>query len=395
MQTVILKSGRDKSLRRRHPWVFSQAIESEDKSLEPGSLVRVLSNEQEYLCTGFYNPHSQIRVRALSFTESEAVDDLLISRRIELACSLRQGLVERGNTGVRLVSAEGDLLPGLIVDRYADFVVISISTAGMERFKSTIIATLRRLFPNSSGYERSDTKSRSKEQLAPCTGVLWGERPPEIVYALEENTIRLPVNILSGHKTGAYLDQRDSRAYCATLSQKASVLNCFAYTGGFGLWALKGGARLVTNVDVSETALQIAKAGVAENHLDPGHCKFLRQDVFEFLRRQAEEQITYDVVILDPPKFAESQATLKKACRGYQDINRLALRLVRRGGHLLTFSCSGLMTPELFQKIVADAALDAQVDGRIVHTFRQSSDHLISLPCPETFYLKGLDILVC
>ena len=204
----------------------------------------------------------------------------------------------------------------------------------------------------------------------------------------------MPVDIKNGHKTGAYLDQRQSRYHAGTLSKGARVLNCFSYTGGFGLWALKGGAKSVDNVDVSSLALNAAKTGVVFNHLDPGRCHFIKEDVFEFLRKQAENQVKYDLVILDPPKFAESAANLKRACRGYQDINRLGLKLVAKGGRLLTFSCSGLVDSALFQKIVADAALEANVDGRIISTLRQDDDHIVSLPCPETFYLKGLEVAV-
>ncbi|MGN0902838.1 MAG: class I SAM-dependent rRNA methyltransferase, partial [Succinivibrio sp.] len=240
----------------------------------------------------------------------------------------------------------------------------------------------------------SDTKSRLKEGLKERKGVIEGIEPDDTLYVKEEGQIYIPVDIKNGHKTGAYLDQRQSRIKAGSLSKGASVLNCFSYTGGFGLWALKGGAARVENVDVSEHALNAAKSGVVFNHLDPGRCRFIKKDVFAYLREQVENGVKYDLVILDPPKFAESASNLKKACRGYQDINRLGLSLVKKGGRLLTFSCSGLVDPQLFQKIVADAALDAKVDGRIISTLRQDEDHVISLPCPETFYLKGLEIAV-
>ena len=392
--TVILNEGREKSLLRHHPWIFSKAIQKADESLQMGQTVEVVNQAGEFLCYGLYSPNSQIRVRALSFDENVKITDALIASRVKDAISLRKNVFARGNDGVRLISSEGDLLPGLIADKYNEFIVISISSCGMERYKTIICQTLKEIFPECSIYERSDTKSRAKEGLPVRKGVVIGREPDDTIYVREEDQVYIPVDIKNGHKTGAYLDQRLSRIKASSLSKGASVLNCFSYTGGFGLWALKGGAKRIENVDVSEHALNAAKTGVAFNHLDPGRCKFLKKDVFAYLREQVENGAKYDLVILDPPKFAESAANLKKACRGYQDINRLGLKLVAKGGHLLTFSCSGLVDPALFQKIVADAAIDAGVDGRVLSTLRQDEDHVVSLPCPETFYLKGLDIAV-
>ena len=392
--TVILNEGREKSLLRHHPWIFSKAIQKADESLQMGQTVEVVNQAGEFLCYGLYSPNSQIRVRALSFDENVKITDALIASRVKDAISLRKNVFARGNDGVRLISSEGDLLPGLIADKYNEFIVISISSCGMERYKNIICQTLKEIFPKCSIYERSDTKSRAKEGLPVRKGVVIGREPDDTIYVREEDQVYIPVDIKNGHKTGAYLDQRLSRIKASSLSKGASVLNCFSYTGGFGLWALKGGAKRIENVDVSEHALNAAKTGVAFNHLDPGRCKFLKKDVFAYLREQVEKGAKYDLVILDPPKFAESAANLKKACRGYQDINRLGLKLVAKGGHLLTFSCSGLVDPALFQKIVADAAIDAGVDGRVLSTLRQDEDHVVSLPCPETFYLKGLDIAV-
>ena len=392
--TVILNEGREKSLLRHHPWIFSKAIQKADESLQMGQTVEVVNQAGEFLCYGLYSPNSQIRVRALSFDENVKITDALIASRVKDAISLRKNVFARGNDGVRLISSEGDLLPGLIADKYNEFIVISISSCGMERYKNIICQTLKEIFPECSIYERSDTKSRAKEGLPVRKGVVIGTEPDDTIYVREEGQVYIPVDIKNGHKTGAYLDQRLSRIKAGSLSKGASVLNCFSYTGGFGLWALKGGAKRIENVDVTEHALNAAKTGVAFNHLDPGRCKFLKKDVFAYLREQVENGAKYDLVILDPPKFAESAANLKKACRGYQDINRLGLKLVAKGGHLLTFSCSGLVDPALFQKIVADAAIDAGVDGRVLGSLRQDEDHVVSLPCPETFYLKGLDIAV-
>lgn len=392
--TVILHEGRDKSLLRHHPWIFSKAIANVEGEIGKGEMVRVVSSTGTFLAYGFYSPLSQIRVRTVSFDEALPPTENFIKAQIKASCRRRAKMLSSGNDGSRLVASEGDFLPGLIVDKYNEFLVISISSCGMEACREWIVAALREEFPTCSIYERSDTKARIKEGLAKRCGVIFGELPPDVIYVKEGGLISIPVDIKNGHKTGAYLDQRASRIYASTLSSGARVLNCFSYTGGFGLWALKGGAARVENVDVSQQALDEAKKGVITNHLDPGRCRFIRRDVFEFLREMVKKGEQYDLIILDPPKFAENAATLKKACRGYQDINRLGFKLVKKGGHLLTFSCSGLMIPELFQKIVADAALDAGVCGTIRTTLRQDRDHTVSLPCPETFYLKGLDVEV-
>lgn len=394
LPTITLAQGREKSGLRRHPWIFSKAVAKEDASLPPGSVVKVNAADGSFLALGIYSPKSQIRVRLLSFSEQDSIDAALVQKRIENACALRQGLIARGNDGVRLVASEGDYLPGLIVDKYNEFLVIAVSSWAAESLREPVIQALQKLYPECSIYERSDSKSRLKDGLKARCGVICGKEPDDIIYVKENGLIYLPIDIKNGHKTGGYLDQRQSRYKAYTLSKGACVLNCFSYTGGFGLWALKGGAARVENVDVSELALAHAKDGVVFNHLDPGRCRFLKKDVFAYLRQQAAKGEKYDLVILDPPKFAESAANLKQACRGYQDINRLGLSLVAKGGRLLTFSCSGLMEPSLFQKICADAALDAGVEAQVISTLRQDEDHVVSLPCPESFYLKGLEIAV-
>lgn len=394
LPTITLSPGREKSVLRRHPWIFSKAVAKEDNSIPPGSVVKVNAADGSFLALGIYSPKSQIRVRLLSFNEQDNIDAAFVQQRIENACELRQRLIARGNDGVRLIASEGDYLPGLIVDKYNEFLVIAISSWAAESLREQIIQALQKLYPDCSIYERSDSKSRLKEGLKTRCGVIAGKEPDDIIYVKENALIYLPIDIKNGHKTGGYLDQRQSRYKAYTLSKGARVLNCFSYTGGFGLWALKGGAARVENVDVSELALTHAKDGVVFNHLDPGRCRFLKKDVFAYLRQQAPKGEKYDLVILDPPKFAESAANLKQACRGYQDINRLGLSLVAKGGRLLTFSCSGLMEPSLFQKICADAALDAGIEAQVISTLRQDEDHVVSLPCPESFYLKGLEIAV-
>lgn len=388
---VTLHATREKSLLRHHPWIFSKAVKEVTGDPKKCDLVRVQAQDGKFLAWGIYSPLSQIRVRALSFIEDVIPDDEYVAKLVTDSAKRRFKMMEQGNDGIRLVASEGDFLPGLIVDKYNNFLVLSISSCAMERYKDVIVSALNKLFPEDSIYERSDLKARTKEGLEERCGLIKGTLPPDTTYVKEGNAISIPVDIVKGHKTGAYLDQRASRIYASTLSKGARVLNCFCYTGGFGLWALKGGALKVENVDVSQQALDEAKAGVVFNHLDPGRCRFIKKDVFEFLRTQVEKGEQYDLVILDPPKFAESAKNLSRACRGYQDINRLGFKLVKKGGHLLTFSCSGLVGPELFQKITADAALDAGVNAVIRGTLRQDSDHSVSLPCPESFYLKGLD----
>lgn len=394
IQEITLHEGREKSLLRKHPWVFSKAIFNIAKCINSGDLVKVVSEQGTFLAYGVYNANSQISIRLLSFNEQDIVNNNFIKARIKRAIFLRENFIKRGNDGVRLINSEGDYLPGLIVDKFNDVLVISISSLCMEKYKDVILNTLKEHYKDCSIYERSDTKSRKKEGLSESCGLLYGKDIPDTIYVKENELIKIPIDVKNGHKTGGYLDQRASRHYLLNISKGKEVLNCFSYTGGFSLWALKGGAKKIFNIDVSEHALDLAKKGVVENHLDPGRCKFIKEDVFKFLRDRVADGTKYDIVILDPPKFAENLANLKKACRGYQDINRLGLMLVKKGGYLLTFSCSGLMDLGLFQKIVSDAALDANVEANIINTLRQDEDHVIATSCPETFYLKGLVLRV-
>lgn len=394
MHQIILHPQREKSLLRHHPWIFSKAVAYADEDIKPGELVKVLNSDKAFIAQGHYSPRSQIRVRVISFNENDVIDKNFIKNRIQSAVNLRKRLIDTGNDGVRIIAAEGDFLPGLIVDKYNNYLSISISSYGIENLRGEIITSLQEIFPTYSIYERSDTASRLKEGLKERCGAVVGDLPPDILYVKEGNSVCIPIDIKNGHKTGGYLDQRKSRMRVGELAKGCKVLNCFSYTGGFGLWALKGGAVRVENVDISAHALDLAKQGVVFNHLDPGRCRFIREDVFKFLRDKVESGEQYDLVILDPPKFIDGASNLKKGCRGYQDINRLGLLLTKKGGRLLTFSCSGLMDLNLFQKIVADAALDANVNAQLLNVLRQDEDHVIALPCPESFYLKGLEIAV-
>ena len=387
---IVLKEGRERSLLRRHPWVFSGAVDRVEGSPGPGETVNVLAADGRFLGRGAYSPASQIRVRIWTFHETEEIDTAFFAGRIRAAVALREGLrVPAETNAYRLVYSESDGLPGLIVDRYADFVVCQFLGAGVEYFKNTFVESLRALIGVRGIYERSDADVRSKEGLKPCSGLLWGEEPPSLVE-ITEDRIRFLVDIMHGHKTGFYLDQRPNRRLVGMHSDGAEVLNCFSYTGGFGLAALKGGARHVTNVEDVAGLIELTGRNMDLNGFDRSHCENVQGDVFRVLRQYREEGRSYDMIVLDPPKFADAQSHLPRASRGYKDINRLAFMLLRPGGLLFTFSCSGVMKMDLFQKIVADAALDAGRDAQILAWLGQAPDHPVSLHIPEIRYLKGL-----
>ncbi len=303
-------------------------------------------------------------------------------------------LEKTGMNACRLIDAESDFLPGLIIDMYDNYLVLEVLSAGAEYHLKDITSALRELFPQHNIYERSDVEVRKKEGLNLRKGVIYGDEPPTEIAISENNGMKILVDIVNGHKTGYYLDQRDNRAALEKYCAGKTVLNCFSYTGGFSLYALRGKAKSVANVDVSARALDTAKRNIVLNHLDPGRVKFIKEDVFQFLRKEKQNGHKYDVIVLDPPKFAESQSQLQKACRGYKDINMLAASLLNEGGYLLTFSCSGHMEPNLFQKVVADAILDAGRTGQIVEYLQQASDHPVATPYPEGLYLKGLVVKV-
>ena len=387
---IYLQPGREKSLKRKHPWIFSKAVKKVKGNLALGDTVTVYDSQGKFLATAAYSPESQIRARVWSFDEHEQIDVEFFHKRLLRALDARQHTIaEGGLTGYRLCAAESDGLPGVTIDKFANYLVCQLLSAGAERHKGDIVAALQRIFPDCAIYERSDVDVRKKEGLAPTTGPLIGEAPSAPVL-IEENGLTCEVDIIGGHKTGFYLDQRDSRAALERYVKHKDVLNCFCYTGTFGLYALRGGCNEVTNVDVSQNALDIAKRNVEHNQLDMSKAHFVKQDVFKLLREYREQGRKFDTIVMDPPKFAESKAQLTGACRGYKDINMLAMQLLKPGGTLLTFSCSGLMEQNLFQKVVADAALDAQRDLLIVERLNQAADHPISGPYPEGFYLKGL-----
>ena len=393
--TLHLHHEREKSLLRRHPWVFSKGVARLEGHAESGETVAVRSAKGQFLGWGAYSPQSQIRARIWSFDEAEQIDSAFFVRRIQQAAALRQQLLLRQPvTGYRLVAAESDALPGIVIDRYADYLVLQLLSAGAEYQRQQLVSALTQLYPDCHIHERSDADVRSKEGLKPAKGALRGPAPQKPI-AISELGLQLLVDIEQGHKTGFYLDQRDNRAIAAHYCQGARVLNCFSYTGGFGLAALKGGASEVVNVDASAGALALAQESLALNPtLDASRARFIKADVFKLLRQYREAGEQFDTIILDPPRFADSKSQLMGACRGYKDINMLALQLLKPGGTLLTFSCSGLMPADLFQKIVADAALDAGRDGQILHFLRQATDHPVAIHYPEGLYLKGLVLRV-
>ncbi|GAA04363.1 class I SAM-dependent methyltransferase [Photobacterium leiognathi] len=387
--SIYLVKGREKSLRRRHPWVFSRGIDRIDGKPGLGETVDIYDNKGEWLAKGAYSPQSQIRVRVWSFEKNENIDVNFFIKRLNQAQSLRDILAARdGLTGYRLIAAESDGLPGITIDRYQNFLVCQLLSAGAEAQRDVLIEALQHCYPECSIYERSDVAVRKKEGLKQRTGVLHGDEPPQFV-TIEENGVKINVDIVGGHKTGFYLDQRDSREASVKYVNGKRVLNCFCYTGGFGLYALKGGAKEVVNVDVSQHALDTALKNAQDNGYPVENAQFLNADVFKLLREYRDRGELFDVVIMDPPKFAESKSQLVGACRGYKDINMLAMQILKPGGTLLTYSCSGLMDNNLFQKIIADAALDAHRDVQFIERFSQAADHPLDSAYPEGFYLKG------
>ncbi len=389
MHKIILKPGREKTLLRRHPWLFSGALNDAKKSIHNGETVNIVNSAGDVLASGAYSPHSQIRVRIWSFDPVESVDAGFFNKQIEQAISLRRTLIPETDTACRLINAESDGLPGVIVDRYSDFLVCQFLSAGAEFHKQTIVDLLSELVKPAGIYERSDVEVREKEGLSPVSGLLSGAEPPQYI-TVRQGGLDFHVDVRNGHKTGMYLDQRDNRGVVQSLAQGRDVLNCFAYTGSFALAALRGGARHVTNIESSSEAIQLINKHFQLNTVDKNRVENIQTDVFAELRKYRDSGRTFDMVILDPPKFVSSADQLKRGCRGYKDINWLAFRLLRKNGLLVTFSCSGHLEPDLFQKIVADAAVDAGCETRIVQHLGQPADHPVALNFPEGRYLKGL-----
>ena len=386
---LVLAKGREKSLLRRHPWVFSGAVSRMEGKSRPGETIDIADAQGKWLARGAFSPESQIRARVWTFDKDELIDIAFFTRRLQQAQQWRDWLAERdGLDSYRLIAGESDGLPGVTIDRFGNFLVLQLLSAGAEYQRAAIISALQTLYPQCSIYDRSDVAVRKKEGLALAQGPVVGELPPDLL-PIQENGMKLYVDIKAGHKTGYYLDQRDSRLATRRYVADKRVLNCFSYTGGFAVSALMGNCRQVVSVDTSQEALDVAKKNVELNKLDLSKAEFIRDDVFKLLRKYRDQGETFDVIVMDPPKFVENKGQLQGACRGYKDINMLAIQLLNPGGVLLTFSCSGLMTTDLFQKIIADAAIDAGRDVQFIEQFRQAADHPVIAPYPEGLYLKG------
>lgn len=389
MASIRLKPDRDRSVRRRHPWIFSGAIAGIDGSPEPGDTVLIQAADGTPLGRGAYSPRSQIAARIWTFDPEEEVTSGFFRSRIERALRSRDPLPRGSRAARRLVNAESDGLPGLIVDLYGRFLVCQFLAAGSERWRQEIVEQLAELVPSEGIYERSDTAARNKEGLPQRVGVLRGAEPPELVE-IQEGACVFLVDVKAGQKTGFYLDQRENRARLSGYAAGREMLNCFSYTGSFAVTALKAGAERALNVDSSSTVLELARRTAARNDLDATRFEVAAGNAFGLMRGLRDAGRLFDLVVLDPPRFVDSRRNLRRASRGYKDINLLGFRLLRANGYLFTFSCSGLMPPDLFQKIVADAALDAGREAQIVGRLSQASDHPTDLAFPEGDYLKGL-----
>jgi 23S rRNA (cytosine1962-C5)-methyltransferase len=394
---LLLKPGREKSILRRHPWIFSGAVERVDRDLEGGEIVDVFSSTGDFLAVGAYSPNSQIRCRVWAFsndlnrdsvTESDLVE--IIRSRIDKAKGNRlKDKNLKNSNAYRLVHGESDLLPGLIVDVYGDVAVVQFLSSGIEKLKEKILELLLQTIEINLVYERSDAEVRALEGLPERSGILYGESS-ESQLTISENDLKFVVNYSGGHKTGFYLDQRDNRYKIRQYSENKEVLDCFCYSGGFSLNAMAGGASKVTSVDTSEEALATLKENIGLNNFSASNYELIQMDVFKQLRLFRDQGKEFDLIVLDPPKFAPTRKQVERAARGYKDINLMAMKLLRSGGILFTFSCSGGVDQDLFQKIIAGAALDAGGNLQIIERMSQASDHPVLSSFPEGEYLKGL-----
>jgi 23S rRNA (cytosine1962-C5)-methyltransferase len=389
VNVLRLKPGREKSLLRRHPWIYSGAIASQEGNLAAGETVAIQDSNGHFLAWGAYSPHSQIRARIWSWLETEQIDETFFRSRLAAALSARRDLLSDDRLeAIRLVYAESDALPGLIVDRYADVLVIQFLSSGVEHWREVLTDLLVELSGVANVYERSDVEVRYLEGLPERSGSLRGN-PPESIR-IQEAGLKFQVDLVKGHKTGFYLDQRWNRQRVRQLANGRQVLDCFCYTGGFALNALVGGAREVLAVDSSKEALAQGRENLALNGLPSSRVEWQEGDVFKVLRSLRDQGRQFDLIVLDPPKFAPTASQAMKAARGYKDINLLAIKLLRAGGLLATFSCSGGVDTVLFQKIVAGAAVDAGVQAQILERLTQDCDHPVGIHFPEGEYLKGL-----
>lgn len=390
MQNIYLKAGREKSVRQGHPWIFSGGIGRVEGEPEPGETVAVRTAGGEFLAWAAYSPESQIRARVWSMKEAEPVDSKFLKVRVKTALALRAACIHPDETdALRLVHGESDGIPGLVVDRYGEVLVAQFLSAGVERWKETIADLLIEETGAAALYERSDADVRRLEGLPERSGLLRGNDPGALV-TIQENGLKFRVDFRGGQKTGFYIDQRHNRQRLGQMALGRDVLNCFCYTGGFSAYALAGGAKSVLSLDSSGDALEMARQNIELNQLTDAKAEWMEADVFHALRLFRDQGKSFDLIILDPPKFAPTAAQAERAARGYKDINLLAIKLLRPGGLLFTFSCSGGISADLFQKIVAGAALDANASVSVIEHLEQGLDHPVCLNFPEGAYLKGL-----
>jgi 23S rRNA (cytosine1962-C5)-methyltransferase len=386
---LYLKPGRERPVLNGHPWLFSGAIERIEGEEKEGGVADIFDSKKNWLARGLFNPKSQLRVRLLTW-KKESIDQRFFSRRLSQALTFREHQLAASNNAYRVINGEGDFLPGLIVDRYADFLVCQFFTAGMELFKEDIIAALSELTSPTGIFERSEGRVREEEGIEPSIGVLAGEPPPDRI-SIEENGHKFLVDVRRGQKTGFFLDQRDNREFLSTLTRDCSVLNCFAYTGGFSVYAFAGGAKEVVTFDSSMPALEIAEKNLELNGLANTPGELIKGDAFAYLK---ETDSKFDIIVLDPPSLAHKRSDIDAATGGYKFLNLHALRHLNPGGLLVTFSCSQHLSTDLFQKVVFGAAVDAGTKVSIIKRLGQPIDHPVSLHHPEGEYLKGLALRV-
>ncbi len=391
-QAVILKASRDKPVRQHHPWIFSGAIQHLPQGVADGDVVEVYSAKEEWLARGYLNRKSQIQVRLLSWQQEEKIDAAFWQQRLETAIAARQPfLASPETTAYRLINGESDYLPGLVVDRYADYLVMQVGTLGIEQRKIELAQSLLALTDCKGIIERSELALRRQEGLPAAAGLLAGLAPDGPI-AITELGLHYHVDLAHGQKSGFYMDQRDNRRRVAAYGRGGRILDAFSYTGAFAIHALAAGAHHVVSIDASVDALTLGEENLRLNGFDPDQqSEQIAGDVFNILRDWRNEAVApFDMIILDPPKFAHSHGNLDRALRGYKDINLLAMGLLKPGGILATFSCSGLVSADLFQKVVFGAAVDANRPVQILEWLRQGSDHPVAITFPEGDYLKGL-----
>ncbi len=390
MVDVILKKGKEKAVLQRHPWLFSGAIDRVKGNPANGQIVKLLNDKGDFMAYGFYNSQSRVALRLLEWDETVEINEDWFRRKVAVAVKSRYSILANGKTNTcRLIFSEADYLPGLIVDKYADYLAVQILTTGIENVLPVIIDELEKLLRPKGIFDKSDASSRAHEGLETINQVLWGEHPPEIVQVLE-NSISYGINIAEGQKSGFYCDQRDNRLIAAHHARGKKVLDCFSYTGGFTLNCMQSGAAAVTSVDSSALAIETLKRNIEINHLEASKHIAVQSDVNKQLRALREQGEKFDLVILDPPKYAPSRSALEKASRAYKDLNRMAMLLLNNGGLLATFSCSGAMDIDTFKQVLAWAALDAGKEVQFIYQFCQPEDHPVRASFPEGEYLKGL-----